>query len=294
MLTRELLAKVRKIEIRTRRIVDELTGGAYHSVFKGKGIEFNEVREYLAGDDVRAIDWNVTARMGLPYIKKFVEERELTVFLLVDISASGDFGSRGRAKNEHFAELAAVLAFSAVRNQDQVGLLMFSDQEELYLPPRKGRRHVLRLVRDLLACERRSRGTNIAHALQTMMRVVKRRAVVFVLSDFMDSDFQTALRSANRYHDVVALRVHDPCELAIPVTRGLLSVEDAESGKAMIFPSFRRGAREAYATQMRDMRAATERSCLRAGVDLIDIRNDEDYVAPIMRFFRQRQQRRLH
>ncbi len=291
MLTKELLANVRRLEIRTRRIVDELTAGAYQSVFKGRGMEFDEVRDYLPGDDVRLIDWNVTARLGHPFIKKFVEERELNVFLLVDVSASGDFGSVDRRKNALAAELAALLAFSAIRNNDQVGMLLFSEVEELFVPPRKGRKHVLRLVRDLLGFERRRSGTNIALALQTMMRLTHRRSVVFLISDMLDSGFDTALRAANRRHDVVAIRLTDPRELALPDV-GLLAVEDAETGEARLVDSGSREARRQYALEAAGERLAQEVVCRKAKADLIDLACGGDVVVPLMKFFRTRERRR--
>ncbi len=291
MQAKEILQKVRKIEIRTRRIVDELTGGAYHSVFKGKGMEFNEVREYIPGDDVRAIDWNVTARMGEPYIKKFVEERELTVFLLVDVSASGDFGSESQSKNVLAAELAAVIAFNAIRNNDQVGLLLFSNHDELHLPPRKGRQHVLRLIRELIAHDRVHKKTSIKNALETFMKVTPRKTVVFLISDFIDDGFQQALMIANKKHDLVAMRIVDNRELEIePV--GYISVEDAETGETLTFPSQWEHNRNAFNTHSMNAHETIIDSCRRAGVDLIDIVNGEDYVKPLMQFFRKREKRR--
>ena len=291
MLTKEILAKVRKIEIRTRRIVDELTGGAYHSVFKGKGMEFNEVREYIPGDDVRAIDWNVTARMGHPYIKKFIEERELTVFLLVDVSASGDFGSTDYRKNEQAAELAALLAFNAIRNNDQVGLILFSDQDEMHLPCRKGRRHVLRLIRELLAYDRKSKRTNICNALETFIRVSHRRTVVFLISDFIDDGFQQALTIANKKHDVIAIRILDRKDLIIPSV-GYVNLEDAETGESLTFPSLWEKDRRAFAVNSWDLHQKSADSCRRAGVDLIDIVSGEDFVRPLMQFFHNREKMR--
>ncbi len=289
--TGELIAKVRKIEIRTRRIVDELTGGAYHSVFKGKGMEFNEVREYEHGDDVRDIDWNVTARMAHPFIKKYVEERELTVFLMVDVSASGDFGATDRRKNELAAELAALLAFSAIRNNDQVGMLLFSDRDELYLPPRKGRQHVLRLVRDLLAFERQGRRTDVRSALETFMRVNHRRAVVFLISDLLDHGFEQTLTIANKRHDLIAMRVLDPMERAIP-SIGFINLEDAETGEAIVFPGRGAKTRLDYEESSRELHDSNQEICRRAGVDMIDIVNGEDYIRPLMQFFKEREKRR--
>ncbi len=291
MLTKELIANVRRIEIRTRRIVDELTAGAYHSVFKGRGMEFDEVREYQPGDDVRTIDWNVTARFGRPFIKKFVEERELTVFLVVDVSASGDFGSTDRSKNEHAAELAALLAFSAIRNNDRVALLLFTEDRELFVPPRKGRRHVLRLVRDLLAWERTRPGTNIGGALESMMHLADRRAIVFLISDLLDVGFEKALAVAARRHDVVALRIIDPRELSLP-RLGSVWVEDAETGEMQMFPGSSRKAAQRFGIEAGGLRLSQEELCRRTGVDLINITCGEDYVKPLMQFFRAREKRR--
>ncbi|MCF7855348.1 MAG: DUF58 domain-containing protein [Candidatus Pacebacteria bacterium] len=290
MLTRELISNVRRIEIRTRRIVDDITAGAYHSVFKGRGIEFEEVREYIPGDDVRSIDWNVSARFGRPFIKKFVEERELTVLLLVDISASGDFGSQGRSKNEMAAEIAALLAFSAIRNNDQVGLLTFTTQRELFIPPRKGRRHVLRLVRELLANERREEGTDIGGILETAMHLLPRRAVVFLISDMLDSAFEQQLRIMNNRHDVVAMRVTDPRELALPAL-GLVALQDAETGATVIFNSYRKDARRSMAVDAGGRRLRQESICRRAAVDLIDFTCGQDTVRPLVEFFRKRERR---
>jgi len=291
MLTKDLIAKIRRIEIRTRRIVDELTGGAYQSVFKGQGMEFNEVREYLPGDDVRSIDWNVTARFGHPFIKKFIEERELTVLLLVDVSASGDFGAGDVSKNEQAAELAALLAFNAIRNNDQVGLLLFSSQPELFVPPRKGRRHVLRLIRDLLAFERHDRGTNVRGAVENMMRLATRRAVVFLISDLIDTEFEQTLRIAGRKHDLITMRMVDRREMALPRT-GYLAIEDAETGENTFFSGHSRRALEAYAAESGTRRAEQTQWYRRSGLDLIDIYPGEDYVKPLMRFFREREKRR--
>ncbi|MEO6568909.1 MAG: DUF58 domain-containing protein, partial [Opitutaceae bacterium] len=236
--TREILRKVRHIEIRTKRLVNDSLAGEYHSVFKGRGMNFDEVREYVPGDEVRTIDWNVTARAGRPFIKKFVEERELTLMLLVDVSASGDFGSGAQSKREMAAELASVLAFSAVRNSDKVGLILFTDQVELYVPPRKGRRHVLRIVREILGFEPKQRGTDLVQALDFTNHVLNRRAIVFLLSDFQSAEDPTAaltslrraIRQTNCRHDLVAMRVHDPREEKLP-NFGLFAVEDAETGE---------------------------------------------------------------
>ncbi len=289
MLTKDLIAQVRKIEIRTRRIVDEITGGAYHSVFKGRGIEFSEVREYIPGDDVRDIDWNVTARMGHPYIKKFVEERELTVILAVDISASGLFGSADRTKAERATEIAALLAFSAIRNNDKVGLLLFSDKVELYLPPRSGRIHGLRLIRELVAAEPGGK-TDINVALEHLMKVVNKRAVMFLLSDLIcDNDYEKLLKIMNKRHDVISVRVLDPMELAWNIGGGIM-VEDAESGGMCLFPGGG-SERASYSDAATIMHEANAKVCKRAKVDMIDVRCGEDFVKPLVKFFDKRQKR---
>ncbi len=292
MLPKDVIANIRKIEIRTRKIVDELTGGAYHSVFKGRGMEFNEVREYAPGDDVRTIDWNVTARFGHPFVKKFIEERELTVFLVVDVSASGDFGSTGRSKNQLAAELASVLAFSAIRNNDRVGLLLFSDQEELFVPPRKGRRHVLRLIRELLVCNRRRKGTNLKLALETMMRLTNRKAVVFLISDMLDAEFAMPLAVAAKRHDLIGMRITDPKELELPRT-GYLAVEDAESGEVLTADLARRSRLARHGEAALAARSGQADIFRRAGSDLIDITCGGDYVLPLMKFFQKREKRHV-
>lgn len=291
MLTKDVIANIRKIEIRTRKTVEDLTGGAYHSVFKGRGMEFSDVREYVAGDDVRAIDWNVTARFHHPYVKKFVEERELTVFLLVDVSGSGDFGSTGRSKNAWAAELAAVLAFSAIRNNDRVGLLLFSARQELFVPPRKGRTHVLRLVRDLLVCRRQAPGTCLRAGLETLMRLTPRRAVVFLISDMLDRGYERALAVAARRHDLTGIRVIDPRELALPPA-GYLALEDAESGALAWMPTGDRRARQRFSVEAAGLRLGQAAAFKKAGADLLDVTCGQDYVQPLMAYFRKREKRR--
>src|SRR5512135_279787 len=233
MLTSEQLKAVRKIQIRTSHLVSDLFAGQYHSVFKGRGMEFAEVRQYLPGDDVRTIDWNVTARTGAPHVKRYVEERELTVMLLVDASASTHFGTVRQLKSEMAAELAALFAFSAITNNDKVGLVMFSDHVELALPPKKGTRHVLRVIREVLSFSPKGRGTDIAAALEHLNHVSKRRCVTFVISDFLDTRARLALKIANRRHDVIAVVLDDPRDLTLPDV-GLLEVQDAESGELML------------------------------------------------------------
>ncbi len=288
MLPAELIKQVRKLEIRTNRIVDELIGGAYHSMFKGRGIEFDEVREYTPEDDARDIDWNVTARMGAPYIKKFVEERELTVMLLVDVSASGAFGSGDKSKRQNAIEIASLLAFSAIRNNDRVGLLMFSDATELYLPPRSGRSHVLRLIRELVAFSPTRHGTDINAVLKETMQVLSKRSVVFLISDLIDSaDLEKSMKILNRRHDLIAVRILDPLETGwLPLATIML--EDAETGKTV---SLSRKAQSRLAERAREYHAQVKKTLDRAQVDLIDIRSGDDYVKTLMKFFGKRRKR---
>ena len=291
MLTSELIAQVRKIEIRTRRAVDEIIGGAYHSVFKGRGIEFDEVREYTDEDDIRDIDWNVTARMGGPYIKKYVEERELNVMLLVDVSASGAFGSSEKSKRRYAIETAALLAFSAIRNNDRVGLIMFSDQTELYLPPRSGRKHGLRLIRDLMAFEPERRKTNIDKVLQDTLKLLNKKTVVFLLSDLIDdNDFQKSLRIINRRHDVIAVRILDPLELKWPAGVSV-SLEDAESGETTSFNARNRGLIKKFTDSAESWHDKSKSICEKARVDMIEMRCGEDLVKPLVNFFNKRRRR---
>jgi len=289
MQTSELIEQVRRIEIRTNRIVDELTGGAYHSMFKGRGIEFDEVREYTQEDDARDIDWNVTARMGSPFIKKFIEERELTVMLVVDVSASGAFGSGDKTKRQHAVEVAALLAFSAIKNHDRVGLLMFSDQVELHLPPRSGRAHVLRLIRELVAFEPQRIGTDINMVLKHTMQVLDKRSVVFLISDLIaGQNIEKSLKITNRRHDLIAIRILDPLELAWPKTPDI-TLEGSEEKTTL---SFRRKFQRNYAVSAESLFRSVRKSCERARIDLIDIRCGDDHVKSLMKFFKHRRRRR--
>ena len=284
MITEDILDNIRQIEIRSRRIVEEITGGAYISRFKGQGIEFEEVREYLPGDDIRAIDWNVTAKLGHPYIKQFTEEREQSVFIMADMSGSGDFGA-DRSKNITAAELAAVLSFSAVRNQDQVGLMLFTDKEELHLPPRRGQRHVLRMIRELIAFNRSSKKTNINQALERFMAVTKRKTVVFLISDLMDEGFEQNLKMINKKHDLTVINICDPYEVSFPKVP-CLTVEDAEDGTMTYFKNSRLNSKSIdYDNKLleRNMRL-----CKETGVDLVRIVNGEDYLTPLMKLFSKR------
>ena len=289
MLSSDLFRKIRQIEIRTRRLVNDTFAGEYHSVFKGRGMAFDEVRPYLPGDEIRTIDWNVTARMGDPYVKRYSEERELTVLLVVDASGSGDFGSVGRFKRELAAELTAVLAFAATSNNDKVGLLIFTSQVELFIPPRKGRKHILRLIRELLAFQPQQRGTDIRLALDSVNRLLKRRAIVFVVSDFLaDPDsYRGVLTVANKRHDVVAVDVHDPLETEIADV-GLLALEDAETGEVVWVDTSSKRWRTAFAERQAALAAAKQQVFNRAQVDRIPITTAADYVVPLATFFQRR------
>jgi uncharacterized protein (DUF58 family) len=293
MIPRDILKKVRQIEIRTNREVTDVLGGQYHSVFKGHGMEFEEVREYLPGDEVRSIDWNVTARFGHPFVKKFKEERELTVMLIVDVSASGQFGSVRQTKTELAAELAAVLAFSAIRNNDKVGLIMFTDQIEKYVAPKKGRRHVLRVIREVLAFQPKGHGTNLTRALDYLNSVQSRRAVTFVLSDFQVDDLDSVrrkLRVASKRHDVIALSLRDPREEELPAV-GLIELRDAETNEHAVVDTWNGRVREEFALKAK-LRLESLRRLLRsASVDHVDIRCDADYMLPLIKFFRMRERR---
>ncbi len=287
MLPPEIARQIRLLEIRTNRMVNEITGGAYRSAFKGRGIEFEEVREYTVEDDVRDIDWNVSARMGTPYVKKYVEERELSVLLLVDVSASGVFGSSARNKRRTAAELAAILAFSAARNGDKVGLLMFSDTIELYVPPKSGRSHTLRLIREMLAFEPKSQGTDIDLALRESILLLKKRSVVFLLSDLLDQQsYEASLKILNRRHDVIALGVVDPAEQRWP-SRIPVVVEDAETGNQVRFDGGR-GALRHLDDAFSEMARQRQELCRRARVDLVEIGSDGDVLRPVVEFFAKR------
>lgn len=287
----DLIERVRRLEIKTRRIVSELFGGEYHSVFQGQGMEFREVREYFPGDDTRAIDWNVTARTGTPYLKQFEEERELTVMILADLSASGRFGSGERMKTAALAELGALLAFSAIGNQDKVGLILFTDEVELFLPPRKTRSHGLRVVRELLYHPPKGQGTNLGEALTTLHRVQKKKAVVFLLSDFLDEGFQRPLMTASRRHDVIAMQLVDPRERELPPV-GLMHVQDPESGEHRLVDTSDARVRAAYESQAHRRQQTLEKDLRRAGCDLVTFDVSEPIVDPLQRFFLRRGSRR--
>jgi uncharacterized protein (DUF58 family) len=287
---RELMKQVGNIRVFTSRLVDEHLSGEYHSVFKGQGIEFDEVREYVAGDDVRAIDWNVTARMGHPFIKRFCEERELTLLFMVDISGSQCFGSASRSKAEMAAEITCLLALSAIRNQDKVGLVLFSDRIEKSIPPRKGRTAVMRLVREVLAAEETRRGTDIAAAFRFLSNVQKRKAVVFLISDFMASGYLKELRVAARKHDVICCPVSDPRESELP-DAGLIEVQDPETGALLLVDSSSRRVREGFRRQAQQEQAGLRDLFARLKLDVISLSTDRPFVDEVRRLFRLRQSR---
>ncbi len=288
--SQEILKKVRRIEIRTNRLVNESLAGEYHSVFKGRGMEFDEVREYTPGDDIRTIDWNVTSRMGHPYVKKFVEERELTVMLLVDASASGDFGTVGSTKRAMAAEVCALLAFSAIRNHDRVGLFIFTDREERYVPPRKGRNHVLRVIREVLTFQPVGKRTDLSLALESLARGVRRRSVAFIVSDFLSADYERALRLANRKHDLIALSLSDPREQDLPPV-GILELEDAETGRRILVDTWDRRGIKQFAASARERAEARRRLFRRNEVDFVELSTASPYDIPLVKFFRERARR---
>ncbi len=292
MIPKAVLEKVRRIEITTTHLVSDIFAGAYHSVFKGRGMEFDEVREYQPGDDVRTIDWNVTARTGLAHIKKYVEERELTVMILVDASASTYFGSTKELKNTLAAEIAAVLAFSAIRNNDKVGLLMFTDEIELFIPPRKGKSHVLRVIREVLYFKPKGTGTDLKMALDYLSKVTKRKSVAFVISDFFTSEnYRKSLQITNKYHDIIAITLNDLREAVLPDC-GLVSLKDAETGAQRVVDTSNRKVRDAYAAQARQRLDARERLFAQTGVDHIDVHTHEPYAKALISFFARRKGRR--
>ncbi|OZC03666.1 DUF58 domain-containing protein [Rubricoccus marinus] len=296
MIPRELFRKIRHVEIRTKGLVEDVFGGEYHSAFKGRGIEFAEVRPYQIGDDVRTIDWSVTARSGEPFVKLYEEEREQTLLLCVDVSASEAFGSTGTLKRELAAEVCAVLGFSAIRNQDKVGLLLFTDRVERFVPPRKGRRHVLRVIRDLYVHEPEHTGTDLRDAFEHALRVLKRRAIVVVVSDFRESasgarsseaSYEKSLRHLAARHDVVAVRVVDPREEELPSV-GLVTLRDSETGQPVLIDTSSRKAREAFARRAQDREVQTVETLKRARVGAVTVRTGEDFVGPLAAFFRRR------
>lgn len=288
--TREILKKVKQVEVSTRTVVNEVFSGEYHSVFKGRGMEFAEVREYQPGDDIRTIDWNVSARTGAPFVKMFEEERELTVMLLVDVSSSSNFGTASQFKREVAAELSAVLAFSAIKNNDKVGLIIFSDQIEKFIPPRKGKKHVLRVIREILFHKPQDAATDMATALEYLSRVIKRKSTVFLISDFLTEKFEKALHIANKKHDIIAMSITDPREVTLPNV-GLIDLVDAETGEMVTVDTGHAEVRKRFYDSTGNHRAELKKLFRSIGVDHIDILTDRSYVEPITRFFKMREKR---
>ena len=286
----EILRKIRALEIKTKGLVQTIFAGDYHSVFKGRGMNFEDVREYQPGDEIRAIDWNVTARLGTAFVKKFTEERELTVVLVVDVSASGNFGSASQSKRELAAEVACLLAFSAIRNNDKVGLLLFSDRVELFIPPKKGRSHTLRIIREILFFEPAGRGTAPALALDYLNKVVTRRAVVFFVSDFQTGDFSRELSVSGRRHDFIAVHVQDQREEMLPNV-GIITLEDAETGEQLEINTADRTTRARFSAMAETRRAELNRTLRRNSIDAISLRTGEDYLPALRSFFKQRERR---
>ena len=290
MIPKQILKKVKQVEIRTRGLVNDLFGGEYHSVFKGRGMAFSEVREYQPGDDIRLIDWNVTARNRTPFIKVFEEERELTVYLLVDISKSGEFGSQNQLKQEFGAEIASVLGFSAIKNNDKVGLILFSDDVEKYVVPKKGKSHVLRVIRELLYTSPKHNGTSIKNALDYLLKVAKRKSVVFIISDFIDDEYWSSLKVVNRKHDLIGIRLFDPAEQSFP-DLGVLKVRDPESGSSFWIDTSSKREIEKLASKIKSDFNMFQKQAKKIGFDIISISTDGDFVEPLISLFRKRNKR---
>lgn len=290
--TAELFKKARKIEIASRRLVDEVLAGQYHSVFKGRGVIFSDVRPYYPGDDIRAIDWNITARMNAPHVKQFVEERDRTVNLMIDMSASGYFGSRGAAKRELAAELAAVVAFSAIKNNDRVGLYIVTDKVEKFVPPKKGRRHVLRVIGEILAFQPESRQTNLGAGLDFLAKIARRRSVVFLVSDFLTEGWERAMQIARQRHEIVPVVVSDPMEAQLPSV-GILTLEDLETGQVVEVDTSGAAATD-FARRVRAQSALRDLALRRLNVDMVTVQTDRPYVDALIAFFKVRAKRMAH
>jgi len=289
--TSALLKKVRKIEIKTKGLSNHIFAGEYHTAFKGKGMAFSEVREYQPGDDIRSIDWNVTARYNSPFVKVFEEEREMTVMLLIDVSGSGNFGTQEQFKRELATELAAILAFSAINNNDKVGVIFFTEKVEQFIPPKKGKSHILRIIREVLAFEPTGKGTDIAGALEYFSAVIKKRSICFILSDFMSKEFDRPLKIASKKHDLVALRIHDTREDTLP-NIGLVPMQDAETEKMLFVDTSNKKVRDNFAKNRAQSTDKLRKLFPASGVDLIDITTGTDYVKPLINFFKTRGKRR--
>ncbi|MEK6645177.1 MAG: DUF58 domain-containing protein [Candidatus Firestonebacteria bacterium] len=290
MIPAEILKQVRRIEIRTSKLVNDIFSGQYESIFKGRGMEFSEVREYQPGDDVRTIDWNVTARYGKPYIKKFVEERELTVMLVVDMSLSGKFATYGRFKSEIITEISALLAFSAIKNNDKVGLILFTEEVEKFIPPKKGRSHILRLIREILYFQPKHTGTNIAKSLEYLNEVAKRKNVVFIISDFLNPGYERPLHITNRRHDIVAIDISDPREKKIP-NIGIVELEDTETGETKLIDTSESKFRETFEKQTKELEDYKKHFFNSINVDRVKISTDKPYIKPLLAFFKEREKR---
>lgn len=290
MIPKEILKKVRQIQIYTNKMVNDVLAGEYHSVFKGRGMEFDEVREYQPGDDVRTIDWNVTARTGHPYVKRYMEERELTVMLLVDVSSSGQFGSTDKLKKDIAAEFCAVLAFSATQNNDKVGLIMFTDRVEKFIPPKKGKRHVLRVIRELLYTTPESRNTDISQALEYLNKVTIRRTVTFLVSDFFTRGFEKDLRLSARRHDLIAVAINDPRELSFP-NMGFIELEDAETGERLLVDTRSFRVRNRYSSSTQEHTGWRRSLFKTVGIDCMEIDTEKPYLQELLQFFRMREKR---
>lgn len=290
MIPKQILKKVKQVEIRTRGLVNDLFGGEYHSVFKGRGMAFSEVREYQPGDDIRLIDWNVTARNGSPFIKIFEEERELTVYLLVDISKSGEFGSQNQLKQEFGAEIASVLGFSAIKNNDKVGLILFSNDIEKYVVPKKGKSHVLRVIRELLYNKPKDNKTSIKNALDYLLKVAKRKSVIFLISDFIDDDYWASLKIVNRKHDLIGIRLFDPAEKLLPDI-GVIKVRDPESGSSFWIDTSNRVEMEKLKNQINSDFDTFNKQAKKIGFDIISVSTNGDFVDPLISLFRKRDKR---
>jgi uncharacterized protein (DUF58 family) len=283
----ELLKKVRKIEIKTRGLSKNIFAGEYHSAFKGRGMAFSEVREYQYGDDIRAIDWNVTARFSHPFVKIFEEERELTVILLIDVSGSRNFGTQTQLKRNMITEIAAVLSFSAIQNNDKIGVILFSDRVEKFIPPKKGRQHILRIIRELIDFEPLSQGTDISEGLRYFTNAIKKRCTAFLISDFMDENYEEALRIANKRHDLIALNIYDLRETELP-RAGIIRLKDAERGKTIWVDTASRRLRDHYSAYWNESLAKFRDLMVRTGMDSVLVRTDEDYVKPLINMFKRR------
>lgn len=292
MLPRELIKKIRHIQITTSHTVNDIMAGAYESVFKGQGIEFDEIRPYTIGDEVKSIDWNVTARMNEPFVKQFVEERELTVMLLIDLSASGNFGSSKKSKKEIAAEIAAILAFSAIKNNDKVGLIIFTDKIEHFVPPKKGKRHVLRLIREVLYFKPENKKTDITCALQYLNKVTTRKTVTFLISDFLTKGFEKSLKIVSKRHDLIAVNIKDPREKELPKI-GIIEIADAETGKTMLINTSSERTRKSYATKQKQTEDALRKFFRLVNIDEIEIDTSKSYTEPLVLFFKNRRKRNL-